>query len=92
MGIGLWGLVVGILALRAHLGAGSLRFHVAAWGLGLSVLIPLWALIEWQDNGGFERWSGNGNPGDWEPWILYVAFFWALGITLLTAGRRRFHR
>ena len=37
------------------------------------VLTAIWALIEWQDNGAFERFSNDGNPGDWEPWILYVA-------------------
>lgn len=53
-----------------------LKFHVAAWVLGMLVLTPLWALIEWQDNGGFERFAGGNNPGDWEPWILYVALIW----------------
>lgn len=39
-----------------------LRFHVAAWVLGMVVLTPLWALLEWQDNGRFERWSNNSHP------------------------------
>lgn len=118
LGVGVWGLVVGIMALRVHFerppteadveraakrlmplatatGAptdaelrrrtrarlaalGRLRFHVAAWVLGMVVVTPLWALIEWQDNGGFERWSDNGHRGDWEPWILPVAGVWAL--------------
>ncbi len=47
------------------------------------MLTPLWALIEWQDNGRFERWSNNGQPGDWEPWILYVGGAWALVIAVL---------
>jgi hypothetical protein len=55
-----------------------LKFHVAAWVLGMVLLTPLWALIEWQDNGGFERWSDNSQPGSWEPWILYVGGIWAL--------------
>ena len=54
------------------------KLHVAVYLLGMAVLTPLWALVEWQDNGGFERWSNNSNPGDWEPWILYVALIWAL--------------
>ena len=62
---------------------GRLRFHVAAWVLGMAVLTPLWALIEWQDNGGFERWSDNSRPGDWEPWILYVGGVWALVIAIV---------
>jgi len=117
LGVGIWGLIVGIMALRAHFerpptvaeidhegerfsGAtadaelrrvtrvqleriGRLKFHVAAWVLGMIVLTPLWALIEWQDNGGFERWSNNSQPGDWEPWILYVGGIWALVIAIL---------
>ena len=59
-----------------------LKFHVAAWVLGMTVLTPLWALIEWQDNGGFERWSDNSQPGDWEPWILYIGGAWALVIAI----------
>lgn len=58
-----------------------LKFHMAAWVLGMIVLTPLWVLIEWQDNGGFERWSDNSRPGDWEPWILYVGGVWALVIS-----------
>jgi hypothetical protein len=46
------------------------------------VLTPIWALIEWQDNGGFERWSDNSQPGSWEPWILYVGGIWALVIAV----------
>jgi hypothetical protein len=47
------------------------------------VLTPIWALIEWQDNGGFQRWSDNGNRGDWEPTMLYVGVVWALAIGVL---------
>jgi hypothetical protein len=53
-----------------------LKLHFAAFVLGMVVLTPVWLLVEWQDNGGFERWSSDGNPGDWEPWILWVALIW----------------
>jgi hypothetical protein len=46
------------------------------------VLTPLWALIEWQDNGDFERFSSNSQPGNWEPWILYIGGIWAAVITV----------
>ena len=59
-----------------------LKLHVAAFVLGMVVLTPVWALVEWQDNGGFERWSDNGYPGDWEPWILYVALVWGLVVAI----------
>ena len=124
LAVGIWGLVVGIMALRVHferpataaevdreaeelkprvtvMGAMTaaelrrfarrrlervrrLKFHVAAWMLGMLVLTPLWALIEWQDNGGFERFSDNSRPGDWEPWILYVSGVWALVVATVT--------
>jgi hypothetical protein len=72
---------------------GRLKFHVAAWVFGMLVVTPLWALIEWQDNGGLERWSADSQPGSWDPWILYVAGIWALGVALIAArlyvqGRR----
>ncbi len=122
LAVGIWGLIVGIMALRVYVerpptemevdraverlkphittkdtptnaelrrftrarleGIRRLKFHVAAWVLGMIVLTPLWALIEWQDNGGFERWSNNSRPGDWEPWILYVGGVWALVIAI----------
>ena len=49
LAVGLWGLVVGIMALgllfeRGEVG-GRLKFHVAAWALAMIVLTPLWALL-----------------------------------------------
>ena len=68
---------------RTHLeGVRRVKLHVAAFVLGMLVLTPLWALVEWQDNGGFERWSDNSNPGDWEPWILYVGVAWGLFVAV----------
>jgi hypothetical protein len=53
--------------------------------MGIVVLAPLNALIEWQDNGGFQRFSGNSRPGSWDPWILYVGGIWALVIAVFYA-------
>ena len=64
---------------------GRLRFQVAAWLMGMVVLAPLNVLIEWQDNGGFQRFSGNSQPGSWNPWILYVGGIWALVIAVFYA-------
>jgi hypothetical protein len=83
--VGLWGMAVGIMAL--HVRFEGLRFHVAAWALGMLVLTPIWALIEWQDNGGFERFGSGSQPGEWEPWILYVGGIWALAIGVLELSR-----
>jgi hypothetical protein len=98
LAVGVWGLIVGIKALRVHFerpaSAGDvarlrwidrLKFHVAAWLLGMLVSTPLWALIEWQDNGDFERFSNNSQPGSWEPWILYVGGIWAAVIAAFAA-------
>jgi H+/Cl- antiporter ClcA len=120
LAIGIWGLVVGIGALRVrferpptaaevdreverlkphtpaktspaerrHLARerleriGQLRFHVAAWVLGMIVIAPLNALVEWQDNGGFQRLSSNSQPGSWDPWVLYIGGTWALVIAI----------
>lgn len=68
-----------------------LKLHVAAFALGMLVLTPVWAIVEWQSNGGFERWSTNGNPGDWEPWILYVGVAWGL-VVAIVALRTYFDR
>jgi hypothetical protein len=123
LAVGIWGLIVGIMALRVRFErpptapdvddeaerlaralegrgtfttaevrrfararlerVGRLKFHISAWVLGMVVLTPLWALIEWQDNGGFQQWSTDGNRGDWEPWILAVGGTWALVIAAL---------
>lgn len=55
-----------------------LKRDIAAYVLGMVLLTAAWVLVEWQDNGAFKRLSDNGNPGDWEPWILYVALVWGL--------------
>lgn len=90
----LWGLVVGIMALRLYFEStlpmgddhlARLRFHAATWLLGMVVLIPVNALIEWQDNGGFERFSRDSRPGSWDPWILPVGAVWALVIAVVFA-------
>jgi PPOX class probable F420-dependent enzyme len=110
----LWGLTIGIMALRVrferppsaaeidretrrtepHVRArariqlerrGQLKFHMAAWLLGMVLLVPMNALIEWQDNGGFERISRNSQPGSWDPWILYVGGIWALVVAIVIA-------
>jgi hypothetical protein len=60
----------------------KLKRDVAIFLLGMATLTGIWALVEWQDNGPFERLSGNGNPGDWEPWILYVALVWGFFLVL----------
>jgi hypothetical protein len=59
-----------------------LKKSVAYYVLGMLVLTPIWALVQWQDNGAFERFSTHSNPGDWEPWIFYVALIWGLVVSI----------
>jgi len=49
------------------------------------MLTPLNALIEWQDNGGFQRFSRNSQPGSWDPWTLFIGGIWALVIAVFFA-------
>jgi 2TM domain len=60
----------------------KLKRNVAVFLLGMATLTGIWALVEWQDNGAFKRLSDNGNPGDWNPWILYVALVWGFFLVL----------
>jgi hypothetical protein len=60
----------------------KLERDVAIFVLGIMTLAGIWAVVEWQDNGAFERLSDNGNSGDWNPWILYVALVWGFFVVL----------
>jgi hypothetical protein len=60
----------------------KLERDVAIFVLGIMTLAGIWAVVEWQDNGAFERLSDNGNQGDWNPWILYVALVWGFFVVL----------
>jgi hypothetical protein len=53
-----------------------LKRDAAVYLLGMLVLTGVWAAIQWQDNGAFERFADGDNPGDWEPWIFIVALVW----------------
>jgi hypothetical protein len=59
-----------------------LKRDVAVFVLGMVALTGVWMLVEWNDNGAFERFSGGNNPGDWEPWFLYVALIWGFFVAL----------
>jgi hypothetical protein len=61
----------------------SAKAHIAAYLLGMIMLIPLWIIVEWQSAGGFERFSDGAKPGDWEPWILYIAVPWGLCVAFI---------
>jgi hypothetical protein len=60
----------------------KLKRDVAIFLLGMATLTGIWAIVEWQDNGALQRLSDNGNPGDWNPWVLYVALVWGFFVLL----------
>ncbi len=62
------------------------KANVAAFLIGMAVLVPVWLAVEWQAAGGFQRWSEGGRPGDWEPWILYIAIPWFLWVVFVVLG------
>ena len=41
-----------------------LKRDVSVYVLGMIALTAIWAIVEWQDNGAFERLSGGTNPGE----------------------------
>jgi formate-dependent nitrite reductase membrane component NrfD len=97
--VGLSGLVVGVMELGVHFDRSTstapmrrLKFHVATWVLAMLVLAPINLLIEWQDNGRFERWSTNSRPGSWDPWALRIGAVWAGVIALAALWERVSHR
>ncbi|HEX6664941.1 MAG TPA: hypothetical protein VF025_14820 [Gaiellaceae bacterium] len=61
----------------------GVKANVAAFLVGMIVLVPVWLLVEWQSAGGFERWSEGGNPGDWDAWILYIVVPWFMWVAFV---------
>jgi hypothetical protein len=119
-----WGLVVGVMALRVHFERPAtaaevdreaerlqlaiaeegpadaalrclarerlervqrLKSNVTGWLLAMFVLTPVNVLIEWQDNGGFQRISRDSQPGSWDPWLLFAGAIWAGVIVVVFA-------
>lgn len=62
------------------------KAHVVAFVLGMIVLVPLWIVVERQSAGSFERFSDGDLPGDWEPWILYIAIPWGVCVAFIAAS------
>ena len=60
----------------------GVKEKIALFVVGMAVLVPIWLVVEWQSAGGFERWSDGDRPGDWDPWILWIAVPWFLWVAL----------
>ena len=61
----------------------GVKENVALFLVGMAVLIPVWLVVEWQSAGGFDRWSDGDKPGDWDPWILWIAVPWFLWVAFV---------
>ena len=61
----------------------GVKTNIAAFLVGMIVLIPVWLLVEWQTAGAFKRWSEAGKPGDWDAWFLYIAVPWFLWVAFV---------
>jgi 2TM domain len=60
-----------------------LEIRVATFALGMLILTPVWAVGEYLSSGGWpQRLSANDNPGDWSPWIIWVALIWGFYVLL----------
>lgn len=76
------------LALKHLEHVRKLKLYASAYVLGLIVLTPVWIVTEYMTaDGWLERLSDNGNPGDWDPWILWVALVggFLVGVAALRA-------
>lgn len=76
------------LALRHLEHVRKFKLYASAYVLGLVVLTPVWILVEYMSADGWpQRISDQGNPGDWDPWILWVALIGGLivGVAALRA-------
>lgn len=60
-----------------------LRQRTAGFVLGMLLLAPVWAVGEYLSSGGWpQHLSSNDNPGDWSPWIIWVALAWGFYVAL----------
>lgn len=60
-----------------------LKARAAVFGLAMLVLTPVWVVAEYLSSGGWpQRLSPNGNPGDWSPWLIWVALAWGFYVVL----------
>ena len=72
--------------------ARRLRLRAAAFALAMLVLTPVWAVSQYLESGGWpQRLSPNGNPGDWSPWLVWVALAWGfyVGLSAVAIHYRR---
>jgi len=71
------------LAVKQVVRIQKLRLLVASYVLGMLVLTGVWIGVEYLGSDGWpERLSTNGRPGDWSPWIVWVALGWGFYVAV----------
>lgn len=65
--------------------------HLAIYVLALVVLTPIWVVTQYETADGWLRHLSTRSryPGDWDPWIIWVA---VVGGVLVTISGVRAHR
>jgi hypothetical protein len=81
------------LALRQLENVRKFKLYVSVYVVSMLVLTPIWVLTEYlkEDSWPKHLSSRSRYPGDWDPWIIWVALTGAVlvGLAGLRAYRRR---
>lgn len=67
------------------------KIYVSAYVLSLLVLTPIWIVTQYESNDGWIKHlsSRSRYPGDWDPWIVWVALIG--GVIVALAGLRAYY-
>lgn len=67
------------------------KIYVSAYVLSLLVLTPIWIVTQYESSDGWIKHlsSRSRYPGDWDPWIIWVALIGGVIVTI--AGLRAFY-
>ena len=71
------------------------KLYLTGYLLSLLVLTPIWVVTQYEDNDG--TWlkhlsSRSRYPGDWDPWIIWVALIGAFVVTIAALRAYYFDR
>ena len=83
------------IAIRHLENVRRFKLYVVGYVLALLVLTPVWVVTQYEDNDG--TWlkhlsSRSRYPGDWDPWIIWVALIGALLVTIAALRAYYFDR
>ena len=83
------------LALRHLEHVRKFKLYLTAYVLSMLVLTPVWVVTQYEDNDG--TWlkhlsSRSRYPGDWDPWIIWVALIGGVVVTVAALRAYYFDR